>query len=117
MTENRVFTVSSVATVGVVTVHDEQVPVDEATVFTIVAVPAGTDAATVTVNGTDAALLAATVTTWVQVLPAAPSGVQVQPPPVKVVLAGTFSVRVVAPGLPPELVTATCYTSTSFGPT
>jgi hypothetical protein len=117
LTENRVFTVSSTATVGLVTVHDEQVPTDEVTVLTIVAVPAGKVAPTVTSNGTVVELFAATVTTSVQVLPAASLGVQVQPVPVKVVLAGTVSVSVVVPGVPPPLVTVMSYPSTSFGPT
>jgi len=105
LTENRVFIVSNAATVGVVTVHDEQVPVDEVTELAISVTPVGTVAATVTSNGTVVELSAATVTSSVQVLPAEPSGVQVQPVPVKVVLAGTVSVRVVVPGVPPPLVT------------
>jgi len=110
-------TAFNAAAVGVVTVHDEQIPVDEVTVLIIVAVPAGKVAATVTWNGTVVELLAATVTSWVHVLPAASLGVQVQPVPVKVVLAGTFSVRVVDPALPPRSVTVRLYTSVSFGPT
>jgi hypothetical protein len=117
LSENRVFTVSSTATVGVVTAHDEQVPVDEVTVLTIVVVAGGRVAATVTSNGTVVELLAATVTSWMHVPSAASLGVQVQPVPVKVVLAGTVSVRVVVPGVPPPLVTVRLYTSTSFGPT
>jgi hypothetical protein len=100
-------TASNAAAVGVVTVHDEQIPVDEVTVLTIVAVPAGKVALTVTSNGTVAELLAATVTARVQVLPAESSGVQVHPVPVKVVLVGTFSVSVVDPALPPPSVTVT----------
>jgi hypothetical protein len=72
----------------------------------MVVVPAGRLAATVTVNTTGTVAPPGTVTSWEQVLPAFSLGVQVQPVPVKVVLAGTFSVRVVVPGLPPELVSA-----------
>ena len=104
-TENRVFTVSNAATVGVLTVHDEQLPVDEVTVLTIVAVPAGRVAATVTSNGTVIEPGPATVTSWVQGLPAWLLGLHLQPAPVKVVLAGTFSVSVVDASVPPPLVT------------
>ena len=41
MTENRVLTVSSTATVGVLTVHDEQVPVDEVNELPMLPVPTG----------------------------------------------------------------------------
>jgi len=106
VTDAKLLTASNAATVGVVTVHDEQVPVDDLTVLPMVVVPPGKLADTVTVNGTGTVAPAATVRFWVQVLPAAVSGVQVQPVPLKVVWAGTVSVRVVAPGLPPSLVTA-----------
>jgi hypothetical protein len=93
---------------GFVTVHVEQVPVAEVTVFAMCKVPAGSGLATVTVNDTVSADEGPTVTPLVQRLPAELLGVQDQPSvvaPVNVVLAGTVSDRVVDPGLPPPLVT------------
>jgi hypothetical protein len=115
--ENRVFIVSSDATVGVVTSHRKQAAIDEVTELPMLLVPTGKLAATVTVNDTVVALTPATSTVWTQELPALLSGPHVQPVPVKVVLAGTISVGVVVPGLPPVLVTVMLYTNTSFGPT
>jgi hypothetical protein len=102
LTENRVFTVSSVGSVGVLTVHREQVPVDEVMVLTMLEAPTGRLAPTVTSNDTVAELLPATVTSWAQVLPA-PLALHVQPSVAgpKVVLGGTVSISVVVPGLPP----------------
>ncbi len=97
----RVFTVASAGSVGVVTVHEVQVPVELATVLATVVVPAG-NAPTVTVNGTLTLAPAATVTVWVQVVPAQ---VHPSPVPVYVVCAGTISVSTVVAGDPPVLVT------------
>jgi hypothetical protein len=106
----RVLSVTKAATIGLVTVQDEQVPVDDATVLAIARAPAGRAAATVTANDTVAEEPAATGTTSVQEMPAAEPVGQDQPSvagPVKVVLTGTVSVNVVVPALPPPLVMVT----------
>jgi len=86
-------------------VHSEQVPSDEVAVLTIAVVPAARLAATVTAKMTVIEPGPATVSSSVQGLPAWLLGLHFQPAPVKVVLAGTVSVSVVDPSVPPPLVT------------
>lgn len=93
------------ATAGSRTVHSEQVPSDEVAVLTIAVVPAARLAATVTAKMTVIEPGPATVSSSVQGLPAWLLGLHFQPAPVKVVLAGTVSVSVVDPSVPPPLVT------------
>ena len=104
-TSAKLFTASSYATVGLVTVLDEHVPFDEVTLLAMMVVPAGRLAATVTVNSTVVEPGPATVTSWVQGLPAWLFGLHLQAAPVKVVWAGTVSVSVVEASVPPPLVT------------
>jgi hypothetical protein len=94
--------------VGVSTEHDEHVPVDEVTVLAMAAVPDGSGAATVTEKAAVAEEPDATLIASVQEVPTAEPVGQDQPStaaPVKVVWAGTVSVNVVVPELPPPLVT------------
>ena len=107
--------VTSSEVVGFVTVQVGQVPLLDVTVFLISNAPASGDCTrTVKVVWTlpgPVLVAAGTSTSLVQLAPSAllgkPPSVQVQPPgaggPTKLVCAGTVSVRVVLPAVPPWL--------------